>query len=237
MIFKLLLILVAILKIRLAAAQCTFENCICSQNADNSQSIYCSGSQTATSFPKRTNIGDSIPIKLLTFELFNVARLTNLFSNLNIDTLQLKQNNLQSIASDAFSGIKNLRQLTIQDFNLKSNSFEPKSLEPIAGTLTGLELSSSGLIDAEINGMYSEISKLTKLTDMNFKSNDLSQFDPKWAPVTLKTLNLDTNNLNEIPVGLFQKLTQLAVLDISSNHFSDMTGLVNNIKASLTSQV
>jgi hypothetical protein len=172
MILKLLLISLVFFKFQITwAQQCTFQGCTCLPNSDNTQSIYCSGTSTTTSFPSRTGVNDAIPIKLLRFELYNVVKLTNIFANLNIDTLELKQNKLQSIASNAFTGIKSLRQLCLQDYTLKSTSFEFGSVEPIAPTLTGLEISSSGINADEFNGLYGELFKLSRLSDLNLNTN------------------------------------------------------------------
>jgi Leucine-rich repeat (LRR) protein len=235
MIFKFLIITLAFLKFQKAwAQQCTFQGCSCLPNSDNTQSIYCSGSQTTTSFPTRTGFNDNIPIKLLRFELYNVARLTNIFTNLNIDTLELKQNKLQFIGNNAFSGIKSLRQLTLQDYTLKNTSFEFGSVDPIASTLNGLEISSSGINTDEFNSMYGELFKLSKLSDLNLNQNDFDRLDSKWTTFPLKSLNMARNNLNQIQPDFIQKANQLAVLDLSQNHFSDMTGLINTLRASPT---
>ena len=231
------LILAALSLLNFASAQCTFDGCLCVYNADNSQNIYCTGGNSATAFPKRTGVNDSLLIKTLTFENYNVPRLTNIFANLAIDKLQLTQNKLSAIAGNAFSGIRSLKQLSIQDFTLKNNTLEFGSLDPIATTLTSLEISSSGLTYEKFSGFYSEVFKLTKLTDLNLNANDLNKFDAKWAPVSLRNLNLALNNLGDLDLAVFQKLTQLRVLDLSQNHFSDLTSLLTTIRASLVNSL
>jgi hypothetical protein len=65
----------------------------------------------------------------------------------------------------------------------------------------------------------------------------LDRLDSKWTTFPIKSLNLARNNLNQIPVDFLQKATQLAVLDLSQNHFGDMTDLINTFKSSATSSL
>ena len=220
-------------------SECPFEDCFCNVNTkeNNSLSIVCYGNNVRNVFPKRLNNNQTY-IKSLLLVSFDIKTIPDdAFDNLFIEYLYFNQNNLEKLGKNTFRGIKRLTKLRIDEHKL--TSIETNAFDIIANTVTELDLANSALTNSRFNELK-EFFKLNKVTDLNLSGNDLTGFEIAWANAfpNLVTLNMAKNNLNNFDENVFKTLKQLTLLDISYNHFYNLTQVfyfIKPIQSTLTS--
>jgi Leucine-rich repeat (LRR) protein len=229
--FKIFLLVSLICMKTTLSQNCVFQSCTCNLNSDSSLNVYCSGFQSST-FPNRTSLNnDTILVKYLVIENYNLKSFPeDIFANMTIETLRINMNNVESMPKNSFRGLVSLKKLEIREYKL--NSFGFGLFDTISLSLTELDFSYSGLSNQRFNKFFnSELFKLAKLTSLNLSFNDFVDFEEKWALAfsRIQELNLGRNNLFEIKERIFDSLTMLTHLDLSYNHFSNLSSVSRSL--------
>jgi len=149
---------------------------------------------------------------------------------MSIETLRINMNNVESMPKNSFRGLVSLKKLEIREYKL--NSFGFGLFDAISLSLTGLDISYSGLSNQRFNKLFnSELFKLAKLTSLNLSFNDFVDFEEKWALAfsRIQELNLGRNNIFEIKERIFDSLAMLTHLDLSYNHFSNLSSVSRSL--------
>lgn len=153
-----------------------------------------------------------------------------LFHNVEIRRLVITDTPLQHIEDDVFLGLSNATLLTL---NLtRTELTEIPAAFKMLTSMTVLRIDHSRLNSIPSRafaGIHLEELRLTHANISQLMSDAFSGLDK------LKTLDLNNNQLKEIPKGVFQPLRNLEVLDVGHNvltklqptYFSDLAKLIN----------
>ena len=234
MIFTKIFFLISLILISIEAMlsqNCVFHDCTCTLNTDHSLNIYCAGFKSS-SFPNRTFNNRTLKVKYLVIENYNLKSFPeDKLYNLSIETLRINMNNIETMPKNSFRGLISLKKIEIREYRLISFGFG--LFDSISLNLTGLDFSYSGLTNERFNKLFnSELFKLANLNELNLSFNDFVSFEEKWALdySRLKILNLGRNNIFELKEQIFDSLITLTHLDLSYNHFSNLSLLSKSLK-------
>lgn len=136
---------------------------------------------------------------------------------LQLQTLSLSHNSITAISSCAFCN-SSIKQLDISAN--KFTSFQPKVLEPLAETLSLLNVNENqNLIDSATSLAYL-IQPLKKLTYLFASRVNLEDSLPETAFYNMQSLillNVSNNRLVNVSSKLFEPLVRLETFDLSNN--------------------
>lgn len=144
---------------------------------------------------------------------YNQIRL--LWGALRVYSINLRNNNLQTITNDFFQNVTNLQELDLQYNNLYNIEHQ--------GFKNLIDLKILKASHNNLNELHPQTFNMsTKLTDLELQFNNLSElndglFDSFY---NLKALNVSYNNLQMVNNHMFHTATQLESLDISHNIIS-----------------
>ena len=197
---------------------CLFKNCTCTQVPSRNLkeivvNIYCDG-KSATNFPERTTT-NAYPFRIHTLQLinFNWDSISNdMFSHLTIESLDLRQNSINSLSVNTFNGISNLQVLDLSENEL-TQIFGNEMFRHLEN-LTALSLASNKMTQLP-SDLLTNIKSLKTLDLSNnlLASLDKSIYEP--AKNTLGSLYIAGNKLEVLPS--MKSLNILNYLDFSDN--------------------
>lgn len=128
-----------------------------------------------------------------------------------LETLDLSQNNLESLSPSCFFG------LPLSEVDLSHNSFQEFDMDVFATKVNGgpviVDLSHNQLVSVStaLHG------KVLNIQSLNLTANQLSSV-PRLAGLPLRYLNLDANPITYIKEGAFAQLKDLVYLSVSGLH-------------------
>ncbi|XP_076818232.1 vasorin-like [Clavelina lepadiformis] len=135
--------------------------------------------------------------------------------------LQLSDNRLTSIPRNAFAGMPNLVRIDLE--NNKIISIDSDALKNMSNLLE-LKLSNNRLSD------FPKIVACPALSRLCLGGNELVRLRPDGLrQVNLEHLELSRNRLNQLPSTLFGGLSNMRVLDISSNQIHRVPQIISNM--------
>ena len=215
-------------------SQCIFEGCHCilRNHHDTSYDVKCFYDIKNTkqrSFPVRhihsKNFSNDINIMLINRYKFQTIP-DFVFQNLNIQTLILAENDLESLNRHAFTGIRGLKMLRI--IEKKLHRVEAGVFEPLSDKLNELGLVDLYNIDMnQLDELFREMLVLEKLNTFKLSNMKFSIFKEEWMAIlgNLSYLSLASNNLTNLSTDLFQFSSSIISLDLNDNRLSDLTTL------------
>jgi protein phosphatase 1 regulatory subunit 7 len=154
---------------------------------------------------------DLINLKELNLS-FNIIKQINISSSLNnLLILDLKKNDISKIESKNFFILDNMIRLDLSENNLQE--FDSKNIFSSNNQLEELYLSYNNLKSFDFSG-------LKKLQVLDLKNNNISKIGGSESFVTIVTLDLSENNLEEFNSKIIfpSKINQLRELSLSKNH-------------------
>ena len=137
----------------------------------------------------------------------------NVFGTLvNLKQLDLTNNNIDVVTKNTFSGLRGASHLLLGNNRLQSVHSE--SLNHLSDTLLVLDLSANSLAESP-----SALSSLRKLQTLDLSNNQISSIvDASFLKMnSLWRLQLNGNALKNVTVGLFKNMKSLQILDLSYN--------------------
>jgi Leucine-rich repeat (LRR) protein len=153
---------------------------------------------------------------------FNIIKQINISSNLNnLLILDLKKNDISKTESKNFFILDNMIRLDLSDNNLQE--FDSKNIFSSNNQLEELYLSYNNLKSFDFSG-------LKKLQVLDLKNNNISKIGGSESFVTIVTLDLSENNLEEFNSKIIfpSKINQLRELSLSKNHLKSFDFLSLN---------
>ncbi len=170
---------------------------------------------------------DFFELDLDFMKINNLQGLKNIPKIFTVQMLDLQNNQLTTIESNAFAGITNLKVLDLANNQLstiESNAFAGLT------SLEDLDLTNNQLSTIESNAFAG----LTNLENLNLNNNQLITVESNaFAGLTsLEGLYLQNSQLTTIESNAFAGITNLKVLDLANNQLSTIE---SNAFAGLTS--
>ena len=149
-----------------------------------------------------------------TLKLINERNFANLTK---LKRINLMENRIESIASDAFKDLSELKQLSLSYNRIKV--IDPKWFQ----SLTNLEFLS--LYENEIKLIASDAFKdLRELEQLNLSTNKIKVVDPQWfqSLTKLKVLGLGNNTIKVVDSKNFNNLLKLTTLQLYDNKIASI---------------
>ncbi|XP_076805622.1 vasorin-like [Clavelina lepadiformis] len=138
-----------------------------------------------------------------------------------LQNLELSDNRLTSIPRNAFAGMPNVVRIYLE--NNKISSIDRDALKNMSNLLE-LKLSNNRLSD------FPKIVACPALSRLCLGGNELVRLRPDGLrQVNLEHLELSRNRLNQLPSTFFGGLSNMRVLDISSNQIHRVPQIISNM--------
>lgn len=156
--------------------------------------------------------------------------------DLNIQTLDLSKNKINSIHEDAFKTTPQLHYLDLSEnriYDLPPMIFsEAKNLETLilsrnyfsdvpsfqSHSLKRVHLSNCQILNINVNSLK----RMNSLLQIDLSINQIEEIPDNLASKTLQELNLGYNEISDITDSTFSSLPHLAVLDLRGNEFKEV---------------
>ncbi len=137
----------------------------------------------------------------------------NMFNSTTVENLDLNNNNIRTIASNAFSQLPALKELV-----LDSNGIDDLRSDAFSGVskLRTLQLHDNNITDVASNVFANLVSLLT----LNLARNNIHQISKGSISGLnrLQRLILSNNHISKLDVDIFRNLNKLNILALSGNH-------------------
>ena len=142
----------------------------------------------SNSFPSR---GVFNTTKIVTLAMWNINNIpVDALNGLEIDTLIL--NNIQTIGTNSFRGVRKLHELQIQTSNFRQ--FEQNSATHIANLLRSLKLHE--ISQSSFTNSLSELRRIRTLENLSLRQNGFESFDASSLDLReLRTLDFSEQNI------------------------------------------
>lgn len=208
------------------APTCLFDGCQCSLNNDNSFDIRCVHDikSNKSGFPDRvwpiveSNSTNFTNVNILLFNKFNFATIPDrAFEGLSIRNLILADNNLQTLTSRVFDGVRNLKMLRLIEKQL--HTIEKGTFEPLRRMLVELGLIELNFEPDQMSSLVDQLMVLEKLDTFKLNNMRFDYFKREWTGIlaNISYLSLASNRLSNLSADVFESSSSLISLDLNNN--------------------
>jgi Leucine-rich repeat (LRR) protein len=141
----------------------------------------------------------------------------DLIENLNITSLEIRNNRLKFLNSMTFSKIKELKYLALYEPTLRI--IEEGLFLPLKNCLLRLELKSINLNNESLEKFSKQINDLISLDELKLNNNAIKEIGPNWLEKLSKltSLSLSFNKISKLYNNSFDSFTRLKKLYLKSN--------------------
>ena len=145
-------------------------------------------------------------------------------SNKKLISLDISQNNqLEPLPAQLFNGLTSLSNLSLAHCNLTAISIDQRQFFRNVPNLLSLNMKRNQLKNLTLNGLFAWNTKLSKV---DFSSNQIEQISADIFTINsteIVELNLNKNQLSELPENLFIEARKIRKLSVSSNRLQQIS--------------